>query len=164
MLKDHNANGSGGQSDENLVYDMMKLLESHGVSDERLTKVVAQLGNSTAEATKGEIAMSAANGNGNGNGAHAIKEVPPLNDKLELSKNAEVILEKRYFVKDDDGKALEDAAGLFKRVSSAIAKGENSCPRPHRSGPHGCLHDLGDSIYPSVPPPHNRIRRTGYGG
>lgn len=131
MLKDHNGNGSGGQSDENLVNDMMKLLESHGVSDERLTKVVAQLGSGTAEATKGEIAMSAANGNGNGNGAHAVKEVPALNEKLELSKNAEVILEKRYFVKDDDGKPLEDAAGLFNRVSSAIAKGESPANQPY---------------------------------
>ena len=38
-----------------------------------------------------------------------------------LNPNAEVVLTKRYFRKDMDGKLLEDATALFWRVASAIA-------------------------------------------
>ena len=42
----------------------------------------------------------------------------------ELSDNARVILEKRYLRKDDDGNFIETPEGLFRRVSSAVAEGE----------------------------------------
>ena len=41
-----------------------------------------------------------------------------------LTKQALTVAEKRYFLKDDDGKLDEDAKGLFKRVSDAIAEPE----------------------------------------
>ncbi len=42
----------------------------------------------------------------------------------EISDNAQVILERRYFVKDDDGSVIEDAKTMFRRVARAIAKGD----------------------------------------
>ena len=41
-----------------------------------------------------------------------------------LSDNAKTILEKRYLRKNDDGTFAEDAEGLFRRVSGAIAAAE----------------------------------------
>lgn len=41
-----------------------------------------------------------------------------------LTSNAELVLSKRYYRKDAEGKATEDAAGLFWRVSSSIAEEE----------------------------------------
>jgi ribonucleoside-diphosphate reductase alpha chain len=38
-----------------------------------------------------------------------------------LSPNALTVLEKRYFKKDDAGRALEDAAGMFRRVARTLA-------------------------------------------
>jgi len=38
-----------------------------------------------------------------------------------LSKQAEVILEKRYFLKDDEEESLENGTAMFKRVAKAIA-------------------------------------------
>ena len=43
--------------------------------------------------------------------------LPPL----ALNPNAKIVLEKRYYRKDENGKNLEDAKGLFWRVASAIA-------------------------------------------
>lgn len=40
---------------------------------------------------------------------------------IQLNPNAKVVLEKRYYRKDAEGKALEDADGLFWRVASSIA-------------------------------------------
>ena len=42
----------------------------------------------------------------------------------EISENAEVILEKRYLIRDGNGKIIEDAQGMFRRVAHAIAKGD----------------------------------------
>jgi ribonucleoside-diphosphate reductase alpha chain len=38
-----------------------------------------------------------------------------------ISDNAQIVLEKRYFPKDEAGKPLEDAAGMFKRIARYIA-------------------------------------------
>ena len=42
----------------------------------------------------------------------------------EISENAKVILEKRYFTRDQNGNITEDAQGMFQRVAYAIAKGD----------------------------------------
>ena len=42
----------------------------------------------------------------------------------EISENAEVILEKRYFVRDRNDRVAEDSQGMFQRVAHAIAKGD----------------------------------------
>tara|TARA_R110000824_G_scaffold11841_3_gene52090 strand:- start:10819 stop:12747 length:1929 start_codon:yes stop_codon:yes gene_type:complete len=40
----------------------------------------------------------------------------------QISDQAQVILEHRYFLKDSDNKVIEDPNGLFRRVAKAIAK------------------------------------------
>jgi ribonucleoside-diphosphate reductase alpha chain len=43
---------------------------------------------------------------------------------MEISKNARMVLEKRYLMKDENGEALETVDGMFHRVANAIAKGD----------------------------------------
>ena len=43
---------------------------------------------------------------------------------MGLSDNAIRVLEKRYFAKDVDGRLLEDADSMFKRVAKAIAEAD----------------------------------------
>jgi ribonucleoside-diphosphate reductase alpha chain len=45
----------------------------------------------------------------------------PPRDKVDLSPNALTVLEKRYLVRDDQGKPVEAAADLFWRVATTIA-------------------------------------------
>ena len=45
-------------------------------------------------------------------------------DAAVLSENARVILEKRYLIKDEQGRPKETPEGLFRRVARAIAQGE----------------------------------------
>ncbi|MYA60646.1 MAG: adenosylcobalamin-dependent ribonucleoside-diphosphate reductase, partial [Chloroflexi bacterium] len=42
----------------------------------------------------------------------------------EKSETAEVILEKRYLLRDNNGKIVENPQGMFRRVAHAIAKGD----------------------------------------
>ena len=68
--------------------------------------------------------------------AHAVAETPGTNgladarspdvheDAAVLSENARVILEKRYLIKDEQGRPKETPEGLFRRVARAIAQGE----------------------------------------
>ena len=42
----------------------------------------------------------------------------------KISENAQVILEKRYLLRDEDGNIDEDAQGMFQRVARAIAAGD----------------------------------------
>lgn len=43
---------------------------------------------------------------------------------MNLSDNALKVLEKRYFAKDENGRLLEDAAGMFRRVAKAVAQAD----------------------------------------
>src|SRR5437879_2549558 len=45
---------------------------------------------------------------------------------LELSHNAEVVLERRYLLKDDTGTPVETPEGLFRRVASTLAAVEQN--------------------------------------
>jgi ribonucleoside-diphosphate reductase alpha chain len=42
----------------------------------------------------------------------------------EISENAQVILERRYLLRDHNGRMVEDAQGMFRRVAHAIAQGD----------------------------------------
>ena len=71
-----------------------------------------------------------------GEASHAVAETPGTNgladarstdvheDAAVLSENARVILEKRYLIKDEQGRPKETPEGLFRRVARAIAQGE----------------------------------------
>jgi ribonucleoside-diphosphate reductase alpha chain len=41
---------------------------------------------------------------------------------IKLSQNAQIVLKKRYLIKDDTGQPTEDPEELFKRVALAIAQ------------------------------------------
>ncbi len=43
---------------------------------------------------------------------------------LSLSRNALTVLERRYLKRDSEGKVLETAADMFRRVAEAIAAAE----------------------------------------
>lgn len=40
-------------------------------------------------------------------------------ESMEISKNAQVVLERRYLIKDKDGKTIETVDGMFRRVAKA---------------------------------------------
>ena len=40
--------------------------------------------------------------------------------KPKLTENAETVLKKRYFIKDEKGEPIETAEGLFARVAEAV--------------------------------------------
>ncbi len=44
---------------------------------------------------------------------------------MGISKNAQVVLERRYLIKDKDGNTIETVDGMFHRVADAIASSEN---------------------------------------
>jgi len=54
---------------------------------------------------------------------------PPTAPAVRLTPNAEVVLAARYLRKDDQGRPIEDAAGLFWRVASAVAAEEAKYPK-----------------------------------
>lgn len=54
------------------------------------------------------------------------KEMMGIVDELKLGLNALKVLESRYLKKDASGKVVESPAALFKRVASAIAKGDRN--------------------------------------
>ena len=41
-----------------------------------------------------------------------------------ISGNAQVVLKKRYLLRDDNGEVVEDASGMFSRVAKAVAEGD----------------------------------------
>ena len=58
----------------------------------------------------------------------AALKIPSKLPKVALNPNAKIVLEKRYFHKDEQGETIEDAEGLFWRVASAIAFEEEKYP------------------------------------
>ncbi len=122
MLKNHNANGSiNGWSMEQRQDEVRQMLAAHGVTaaDESIDKLVAQLNDLIDAAPHNtNAAVDAANGNA----LHL--DAPYISMDDLLSDNARIILEKRYLMKGDDGKPVENADGLFHRVANAVAQGE----------------------------------------
>jgi ribonucleoside-diphosphate reductase alpha chain len=94
---------SNGDDKEEIREDVVKALESVGVSGE----VAAALTNTILES-----------------GGIEVSDDQIQRDGLSLSDNARFIIEKRYLRRDDNGEPVEDAEGLFRRVSSAVALGE----------------------------------------
>ena len=94
---------SNGDDKEEIRGDVVKALESVGVSGE----VAAALTNTILES-----------------GGIEVSDDQIQRDGLSLSDNARFIIEKRYLRRDDNGEPVEDAEGLFRRVSSAVALGE----------------------------------------
>lgn len=45
-----------------------------------------------------------------------------MSNKIELTETAETVLKRRYYLKDDEGKVLEDWESLCQRVASSVAK------------------------------------------
>ena len=54
-----------------------------------------------------------------------VNTAPDGWQRPELEDNAESVLQERYYLKDENGRATEDASGLFYRVANAIAKPED---------------------------------------
>lgn len=48
--------------------------------------------------------------------------------KINLTENARVVLEKRYLIKDENGKVIETPEELMERVAQAVAKAESKYP------------------------------------
>ena len=46
------------------------------------------------------------------------------NMKISISKNAQVVLEKRYLKKDDSGKVIESPENMFQRVARSVAEAD----------------------------------------
>ena len=44
--------------------------------------------------------------------------------KINLSKNARTVLEKRYLKKDDSGQVTESPENMFKRVAKSVAEAD----------------------------------------
>ena len=51
--------------------------------------------------------------------------MPPHLKEVEINPNAEIVLSKRYYKKDEDGGFIEDGRRLFWRVASAVAAEES---------------------------------------
>jgi len=52
------------------------------------------------------------------------KKLMGVKDDLKLSLNSIQVLERRYLLKDDDGKSIETPSGLFRRVAHFISSAE----------------------------------------
>lgn len=47
-----------------------------------------------------------------------------MEEKVKLSRNALIVLERRYLKKDEEGKVIETPEEMFRRVAHNIALGE----------------------------------------
>ncbi len=50
--------------------------------------------------------------------------IPAPGEAPVLSKNASTVLQRRYLIKDQQGKCIESPAQLFSRVASLVAQAE----------------------------------------
>ena len=117
------ARSNGSQSPRNaegLQSAMEMLLESHGLADEQIDEVLAQLNVLVAEPPNGS---AVANGSTNGNDTSSAGAM--------LSENARIILAQRYLMKDDDGEPVEDPDGLFHRVCERCGAGREAGSAPY---------------------------------
>ena len=116
MLKNHSSNGSTDHhSPQQIREEVRQALVAHGVADEQINEVLAQLNVLVAEPPNGS---AVANGSTNGNDTSSAGAM--------LSENARIILAQRYLMKGDDGEPVEDPDGLFHRVADAVAQGEKT--------------------------------------
>ena len=53
-----------------------------------------------------------------------MQHTPPNLTPPVVNPNAEKVLSKRYYKKDENGVCIEDATGLFWRVASSVAAQE----------------------------------------
>lgn len=141
MLKQHNGNGArewgmadAGRADANTMVKEA-LMKAYGMDVEQADEALARLGNGPATAGNGgapgmaavaPARVGAATGvaAGANGGVGATGKGMGMSGGIALSDNARVILAKRYLTKDENGQPLEDEAGLFRRVSNAVAQGE----------------------------------------
>ena len=87
-----------GDGSRDVIDEVVKALESAGVT--------------------GDVAAAVTNNLRNG-GIEVVDE--EIDDGFSLSENARFIIEKRYIRRGDDGEPVEDVERLFRRVSGAIA-------------------------------------------
>ena len=57
---------------------------------------------------------------------HTKAIIVGIEDELKLSVNALKVLERRYLIKDEEGKIVETPAGMFRRVARDIAQAERN--------------------------------------
>jgi len=56
-----------------------------------------------------------------------------VKDKFKLTLNATRVLERRYLLKDKEGKVIETPDAMFKRVAKAVAKAEKKNAKKHET-------------------------------
>ena len=117
MIRGHaSRDPEGGESHEHSLEDVVRALESAGLSGD-VTETVTQ--------------SLKSNGTDNGT-SHS-----------QLSDNAVEILKKRYLRKDDQGNLVETPEALFNRIANAIARGE---PEEKREEWEGRYYELLSSL------------------
>ena len=67
----------------------------------------------------GDAGMDGRRGRQKGDGPAAI-EINIGGTFMGVSENARLVLEKRYLIKDADGKAIESVDGMFQRVAGRL--------------------------------------------
>ena len=117
MTITNNANGAkSAKEKKSLAKSVAVALEAAGISDSDVaSKVVESLSNGVAANPNTTTNMSVG----------SLFDYEDANAEPGISDNAKVVLEKRYYLKDGDGKVLEKSwADVCMRVAKAIAETE----------------------------------------
>lgn len=117
MTITNNANGAkSAKEKKSLAKSVAVALEAAGISDSDVaSKVVESLSNGVATNPNTTTNMSVG----------SLFDYEDANAEPGISDNAKVVLEKRYYLKDGDGKVLEKSwADVCMRVAKAIAETE----------------------------------------